>query len=304
MKGPRGDRYFTLMLVPEGRKKIYSYVLNTWLLKFIAILSVTLVVALTVSLVTVSHLQKKVARLYYIDELNAMQARQIDKLQEQARVLQERIEEIDELEAQVRAMMGMDQESGQRPGEASRSGRGAREQMYALEEVQTILAEVENETPVHIERLGNLAQELQQHIDYQAALPTGWPVVGSISSPFGWRSSPFGRNREFHDGIDIAASYGSDVQAAGNGRVVYSAYMGAFGWTVIIDHGYGIKSVYSHNSKNLVKTGDEVERGQVISRVGNSGRSTGPHLHFGVNINDQPVDPLKYLEGEYTAYAR
>jgi len=101
-----------------------------------------------------------------------------------------------------------------------------------------------------------------------------------------------------HTGIDIAVPSGTSVLAANAGKVIYSGYNGGYGNTVIIDHGGKISTLYAHNSKLLVKVGDKVEKGKVISKSGSTGLSTGPHLHFEVRENGQHVDPMKYLTGK------
>jgi len=116
-----------------------------------------------------------------------------------------------------------------------------------------------------------------------------WPMKGRISSRFGMR---WGR---MHYGLDIAAPTGTAVRAAAEGRVTFSGRRGGYGYLVIIDHGKGIETRYAHNSKLLVKAGDRVERGQIIARSGNTGNSTGPHLHFEIRYRSKAVDPLKYL---------
>lgn len=298
MKVPRRDRYFTLMLVPEGRQGIYRCILPTWLLRAAAVLLVIGVVALGTAAGAVYFLQKRVAELKAIDQINAVQARQISELQEEARLLQEKMEEIDRLDSQVRALLGLGRGGGQRPGEASRGGRlRPREQKQTLNTVRTILADVAREVPQKETKLKELARETEEHLAYLAALPSHWPVRGAISSPFGYRNSPFGRQVEFHEGIDIAVDYGTAVQAAGKGQVIFAGWTPVYGRTVIIDHGYGLTSLYGHNSQLLVKTGDKVTRGQIIARAGSSGRSTGPHLHFQVELDGSLQDPLRYLTG-------
>ncbi|CEP67722.1 Duplicated hybrid motif [Moorella glycerini] len=298
MKGSRRDRYFTLMLVPEGRREVYRYLLPAWFFQVAVVMAILLIIALITAAGAVYYLHKRVAELRVIDQINATQAAQIMQLEEQARALQEKIHGIDELDARVRSLLGLGQGGGGRPSEASRGGRlRPREQEQTLNQVRSILNSVARDTPRQEVKLKELAREMEQHLAYLAALPSHWPVRGPISSPFGYRDSPFGRREEFHEGIDIAAAYGAEVQAAGNGRVVFAGWMPVYGRAIIIDHGYGLTSMYGHNSELLVKTGEQVVRGQPIARVGSSGRSTGPHLHFQVKLNDQLQDPLKYLTG-------
>ena len=122
-----------------------------------------------------------------------------------------------------------------------------------------------------------------------------WPVTGTITSPFGWRSNPFGGGPEFHQGLDIAAPSGTTVTAAAGGTVIMAQWYGGYGNYILIDHGGGYSTGYGHLSAIYVSTGQAVQRGQAIGAVGSTGQSTGPHLHFEVRIAGRPVDPAPRL---------
>jgi murein DD-endopeptidase MepM/ murein hydrolase activator NlpD len=113
----------------------------------------------------------------------------------------------------------------------------------------------------------------------------------SVNSNFGWRMDPISGRPRFHKGIDIAAAYGANVEAADGGRVVFAGVQGSYGETILIDHGAGRQTRYAHLSERLVEAGNHVQAGQLIGRAGSSGRSTGPHLHFEVLVDGRPVDP-------------
>jgi murein DD-endopeptidase MepM/ murein hydrolase activator NlpD len=119
------------------------------------------------------------------------------------------------------------------------------------------------------------------------------PVAAPVSSPFGWRSDPFHGATRFHRGVDIAAAYGREVPAAGTGQVVFAGEQGGYGHTVVIEHAGGIRTRYAHLSSLQVETGQQVSEGTIVGRVGTSGRSTGPHLHFEVLQDGKPVDPAR-----------
>ncbi|MBW2268157.1 MAG: M23 family metallopeptidase [Deltaproteobacteria bacterium] len=125
--------------------------------------------------------------------------------------------------------------------------------------------------------------------------PAVWPTQGWLTSRFGTRVSPFTGKRQFHAGIDVAGAAGSDVIATADGKVVYAGKKGPMGNAVILDHGYGLRTHYGHNREVAVKKGERVERGQKIASLGNSGRSTGPHLHYTVELNGKAVNPLDYI---------
>jgi murein DD-endopeptidase MepM/ murein hydrolase activator NlpD len=127
--------------------------------------------------------------------------------------------------------------------------------------------------------------------------PWDWPITGPVSSEFGGRSSPYGRSWEFHPGLDIRALSGTPVSAAGSGTVVYAGRMRGYGNMVVVDHGVGLKTVYAHLSAVYAELGRRVETGQVLGAVGQTGRATGPHLHYEVRVGTAPVDPMCYLSG-------
>jgi len=127
------------------------------------------------------------------------------------------------------------------------------------------------------------------------AAPTLWPVEGHITGSFGERIDPFNGEGAFHSGVDISASVGSRVIAPADGFVTFADYYGGYGRAVILDHGRGISTRYGHLASFAVVAGQYIHRGDTIGYVGLSGRSTGPHLHYEVRINDTPVNPYKYL---------
>ena len=123
----------------------------------------------------------------------------------------------------------------------------------------------------------------------------GWPVSGTITSPFGMRFDPVQHRYQLHSGLDIAAPQGTTISAAADGRVIYASWYGGYGNAIIIDHGGGISTLYAHCSQIFVGVGQDVQRGQAIGAVGMTGDATGPHVHFEVRRDGKPVDPLGYL---------
>ena len=135
---------------------------------------------------------------------------------------------------------------------------------------------------------------LRQH----GMTPSIWPVMGKLESGVGGRRNPFGgRGYEYHEGQDIDAAYGTPVQVAATGKVIIAGWQRGYGNVVYVDHGSGLSTRYGHLSEIDVSIGQTVTRGQTIGLVGSTGRSTGPHLHYEVRINNQPVDPRQYLPG-------
>ncbi len=125
--------------------------------------------------------------------------------------------------------------------------------------------------------------------------PNLWPVEGQVTGSFGERIDPFNGEGAFHSGVDISSNFGHPIIAPADGVVTFADFMGGYGKAIMLDHGHGISTRYGHLSGFAVTTGQHIHRGDTIGYVGLSGRSTGPHLHYEVRINDTPVNPYKYL---------
>lgn len=154
------------------------------------------------------------------------------------------------------------------------------------------------EADVRMASLRNLMDAMDAQRERVERTPTGWPTRDrrrELSSLFGNRRDPFTRALRHHDGLDITAPYGTSVMCTAAGKVVKSGYDGEYGNMVIIDHGNGTETLYAHMAKRLVKTGDEVNRGDTIGTLGSTGRSTGPHIHYEVRVRGRAVDPEPYI---------
>ena len=146
--------------------------------------------------------------------------------------------------------------------------------------------------------LGDLVTDMNSQLERVSRMPAGWPLsrgIGRITSTFGYRIDPFNRRVSRHNAMDISARHGTPVCATASGRVVEAGYDGDFGNKIVIGHGNGMETVYAHLSKMDVKPGQTVKRGDIIGRVGTTGRSTGAHLHYEVHVNGTPVNPARYL---------
>jgi murein DD-endopeptidase MepM/ murein hydrolase activator NlpD len=127
-------------------------------------------------------------------------------------------------------------------------------------------------------------------------MPAGWPVYGNITSPYGYRIHPFTLSYDFHSGVDIANQPGSDVKVTADGVVRYTGWAMGYGLCVIVDHGFGYSTLYGHLSQSMVNNGEIVKSGQVIARLGSTGTSTGPHLHYEVWEYGVTRNPAKFLQ--------
>jgi murein DD-endopeptidase MepM/ murein hydrolase activator NlpD len=163
-----------------------------------------------------------------------------------------------------------------------------------------IPVEIDPDAPATDPALTRVAHDVATAERLKALLsfvPLRMPLSGdpSITSPFGYRADPFLGRPALHPGVDLAEAYGTEVHAAAAGRVAHAGPAGGYGNMVEIDHGNGLASRYAHMSETLVEEGQQVDKGAVLGRLGSTGRSTGPHLHYEVRVDGEPVDPERYL---------
>ncbi len=173
------------------------------------------------------------------------------------------------------------------------SGNGLSKELFQMN-----LNELEREAWERKQSFHEISDLLAYKRSLLLATPSIWPTFGRVTSGYGWRIHPLTVRRQFHYGIDIANLKGTPVRATADGRVVLAGWQGTYGRIVIIDHGHGFSTRYAHNSTILVKPREKVKRGQIIALMGNTGRSTGPHLLYEVWYKGKPVNPLLYVKSK------
>jgi murein DD-endopeptidase MepM/ murein hydrolase activator NlpD len=217
--------------------------------------------------------------------------------------LETEVERIRTLDARVRSLVHINEELRPRRKESGK-GRGgiggaetpetaAKNRMDSLLEFR--LDRLKESLLVDGRNLEVILERLDARRTYLESLPSLWPVRGFLASGFGVRLSPFTDTKVFHQGLDIGAVKGSPARAAAAGKVVRSGFESLYGNLVVIDHGNGYRTLYAHLSERLVAEGDVVQRGDEIGKVGETGRTTGPHLHYEVHVNGLPVNPIRFL---------
>jgi murein DD-endopeptidase MepM/ murein hydrolase activator NlpD len=229
---------------------------------------------------------------------------QIDGLAEKVNNFAMRMEELSQLDKNVRTMANVEDKryKGQILGIGGSINDETRIKSHTETDQRMVIAKIDQ----NVEQLSKDAVEqknsfnelfkfLKKQKSILAATPSIWPVQGWVTSEFGFRTSPLGGEREFHKGMDIATRMGVHVVAPADGLVCEIAYDRDVGHMIKIDHGYGMTSWYGHLLRTAVKQGNMVKRGDLLGYVGNSGRSTGSHLHYSVVLNGVPVNPRKYL---------
>lgn len=199
-----------------------------------------------------------------------------------------RIESIERTSHRLAEMSGVDASIMNDERDAHNAGGS-----YVRVSDGTLSVAAQEQADALLEELEAYAQIIERE---RLRLPSIWPVTGMLTDRFGVRRDPFGSvTAEMHTGQDISAAIGTPVFAAGSGTVAFAGAQNGYGQIVILDHGDGLTTRYAHLSAITVAVGDTLARGSVIGRVGSTGRSSGPHLHYEVRVGDEPVNPLHYL---------
>jgi len=206
-----------------------------------------------------------------------------DKQRQQLQNLNNRVDAVEDASRKLAEVSGMDKDTAPH-------GQGG----PARPVNSATLAALEAKT----EKLEREMRMYEAFLRSRGVIPSIWPVYGKLESGVGGRRNPFtGRGHEYHEGQDIDAAWGTPVEAAASGKVTIAGWQRGYGNVVYVDHGSGLSTRYGHLSKINVSVGQNVGTGEIIGLVGSTGRSTGPHLHYEVRINNQPVDPKPYLPG-------
>ena len=220
-----------------------------------------------------------------IDRENKRLRVENDKQRQQLQNLNNRVDAVEDQSRKLAEVSGVDN--------AAPSARGQGGPARPVDSA-AVLASLEAKTA----KLEREMRMYESFVQFRGAKPSIWPVFGRLESGVGGRRNPFGgRGFEYHEGQDIDATYGTPVQVSASGRVTIAGWQRGYGNVVYVDHGNGLSTRYGHLSEIDVAVGQSVTQGQTIGLVGSTGRSTGPHLHYEVRVNNQPVDPKPYLPG-------
>ncbi|MGK5086206.1 M23 family metallopeptidase [Bdellovibrionota bacterium FG-2] len=322
------NRFYTLMLVPEKTSRVRKIVMPAWLLRgaavgvgFLSLLGLVMILNYWYVMNQINEnkqLKMENRRLRQQVQVFKNKMTTVEATMERVKTFATRLKVITNIEDRGSLLQSL---NGKLPEAQSNIGQTPKE-MPPSEATNTLAASQppsDSRNPEDIqlrkeyERLDEqfsqthrealyVEQMLQDEYElltdqksFLAAVPTRKPAIGYFTSGFGIRKSPYGGRVKMHEGLDIANRIGTSIRAPADGVVTFAELKAGYGNTVVIDHGYGVETWYGHNRKIVVTRGQKVRRGDVISLLGNSGRSTGPHVHYEVRVNGWPVDPLSYI---------
>ena len=288
------DKRFTILVIPEGSHQVRRFGVRLSVLKRIAAATVVLALGLA-GLITdyvLTNLDQNELKRLQVENLS--QREELHRLVVKLEDLRQEIVVLAQNDAKVRVMAKLSA-----PKSDSMVGVGGpatqEDVNREFSDIQQRIDEVRRQIDLRRESQEEIQGILNDQRSLLAAKPGGWPVKGWLTSSFGMRRDPFNGRRKMHEGLDIAARTGTSVTATADGIVSSVKTEPGYGKVVILDHGYGYRTIYGHNSRYYVKVGQRVRRGERIAAVGNTGRSTGSHVHYEIRLNGVPVNPRKYL---------
>lgn len=297
-KSKSGSPRLTMIIIPQSVDRPLRFSVAKTTLRIAALLAVLFVVV-SVGLATLySAKQADFNKVEAIKEESQRKDQTIELMDQQIKAIEQQQERLLSKQADIKKMMGVqdDVPVTTETSQGGKGGSGTDREALVTGDTYILAQQMKNQLDLQEKELDELLARVNNDTAYFRALPNQWPTAGEISSSYGWRKSPFGgRSESFHDGIDIANDSGTEILAAADGQVVFAGWQPVYGRTILIDHGHGFTTKYSHNSALLVEEGERVKKGQVIAHMGSTGRSTGPHLHFTILKWEQTLDPLIYL---------
>jgi murein DD-endopeptidase MepM/ murein hydrolase activator NlpD len=281
--------------------------------KLVGLMTLLLVVVCALGFVVVDYalLRKNLSNKETLERNLALQneevlhqREQIQKFAKEINDLKDKLIVLDQFEARIRIMANLDHNEngdslfgvgGSTPEDLNPNIDLTQRHQRLMKDMHQQINQLDKASDHKREDFQILIDKLEAQKNLLAHTPAIRPVAGWITSNFGYRISPFTGKKEFHKGLDIANRKGTEIVATADGVITFAGPQGFFGELMILDHGHGITTRYAHLDKAFFKRGDRVKRGQVIAQMGNTGRSTGPHLHYEVRLNGVPVNPSKYI---------
>ncbi|MDF2593050.1 MAG: Peptidase [Clostridia bacterium] len=303
----RKSNHATFMYIPESESKVVSIRIPKWLPRAVAF-GIVLLLAVTSSLIYMTNsLNDKYSsskhEISSLAAINTAQKGEIEKLQNDTVQIHQQLEENIKALNQIKEIVGIKKTTENeaetkavQPATIDASKESSDNSLQQIDQIKTSYKELSTKLLSQRQLIDSSMATIKKQVTYLNAKPSISPVNTRITANYGTRKNPFtNRGSEFHPGMDFAGETGTPIKATGDGVVIFSGWQSGYGNVIILSHGYGLTTLYGHNSKLLVKKGDKVKKAQIISKMGSTGRSTGPHLHYEVRLNGNLVNPSKYL---------
>ena len=297
------QKFFTIILVPNAKARLRRFTISH---KLVAIAgSVSAIVILVAGI----FIYRSTRIAWQVSELEAMRAENTQLRQanldyrKSVETLKDKVNTLREYTKKLNTIAGISD-----PSSITMVGMGG---IGGFNEATTTTSDtltrpLTSELGLLKTETGQIEKQMQSLMTFfssqsllLASTPSIWPTAGYLSCSYGWRIDPFTKQNDFHSGIDISSQVGQPIIAPSDGIVIWAAPRNGYGNVMIIDHDFGYQTRYGHMSGFAVRPGQRVQRGQVIGYVGNTGKSTGPHLHYEVWVHNQAVNPMQFILEEY-----
>lgn len=304
-------KHYTVLVIDDKGSPVRETTVSKRIIWFLAIAALISASGISTGVYQYSRLHKSVSEKVQIQqELQAQKAdlekqrRQIQAFAQDINGLKNDLLTLNDFEKKIRILANLEHNSdqaslfsigGSMPDDLDTDLPLNEDHDRLMRQMHDQISQVNQGSAVQKKSFETLLLSLKDKRNLLAATPSLRPAKGWISSDFGYRVSPFTGRKEFHKGLDIANHRGTPIIAPADGVVTYAKQRWLMGNMITIDHGYGVLTQYGHLEEILKKQGEKVKRGEVIAKMGNTGRSTGPHLHYMVRLNGVPVNPMKYI---------
>jgi murein DD-endopeptidase MepM/ murein hydrolase activator NlpD len=293
-------QFYTILILPDATSPARKFHITKPVITVVSALAAVSIFAFTFFLYQYVNLNVRMLELKQLRQ----EAGDHNFLAEKVGQLNSELSRLRDLDQRLRVAVGLDKGEGSSPG--AQGGAETLSRNALLDAVQQRSGRLVDWVNRDLETLGQeitfrersfreLKKILEERRSALASTPTIWPVKGLVTAGYGYRRSPFTGQREMHEGLDIAVPLGTAILATADGIVSFVGPLSAFGNVVFLNHGHGFATFYAHVSTSRVKEGQQVMRGDVIAYVGMSGRTTGPHVHYEVQVNGTAVNPMKYV---------
>ncbi len=303
------NRFYTLLLVPEKSSAVRKWILPSWVFRGGLIGFVLLLILIAIMLIDYAYILGQIQENKDLKVENRRLRQQVQIYEQKIASVESTLDRIQTFSTRLKVITNIEERESittslnQNPPDAATNigtiakpkdpeSRTLLDDRERLEERFSLLAHKTLNAEAELHDLYELLADQKQFL---YALPTRKPAPGEFTSGFGVRKAPYGGSDKMHEGLDVANYVGTPIYATAFGTVYFAGQKPGYGQTIILDHGYGLTTLYGHTRSILVKSGQKVKRGQKIALMGNSGRSTGPHVHYEVRVNDIPVDPISYV---------
>ncbi|MBW2610169.1 MAG: peptidoglycan DD-metalloendopeptidase family protein [Deltaproteobacteria bacterium] len=294
----------TIVFLPDGARKVRQLKVPKFLIRFFALVCLSAVALLAWASYDYYSIKLEVLERIHLQKENQQQRVQLAALSKKIDQINTKMVELKKFDHKLKVMVNLEssEDNTQFLGVGG-SDPTLLDPEYTIEKAHRKLVRLmhqsldnlDTDISVQTQDKAELYRFLEDQKSMFACTPSIWPAKGWISSRFGYRISPFTNEKEFHNGLDVNARTGTSIIAPADGVVASTGKTYGYGMILTINHGYGLKTRYAHLSKFLVKKGQVVKRGQKIALMGNTGRSTGTHLHYEVHLKGVPVNPLRYI---------